>query len=433
MKRFALLTFLLFAFLGAFAQNISVKSFKALPMDMTASSLEGKRIDQNGEVAALIKVMTTETGFVFEGGTLGIIDTQQRVGEIWVWVPRASRKITILHQQLGGLRDYRYPVEIEAERTYEMVLTTAKIETVVKEEVRQQYLVFELEPKNATLEVNDQLWSVDANGTALQFVDFGTYTYRVRAANYETDAGVVTVDDPENPKTINVKLKPNFAEVTLKVDADAEIWVNNQKKGTRRWTGSLGNGTYKIECKQANHETSMVSKEITPAMNGETIKLPLPKPIYGSLNVESTPVGATIIIDGKEVGKTPKSINEILIGEHEIRLTKNGYTDYTKAITIIKSEREQMRITLENGKGQEAYNENTTKDNVILVKDPLLRKKDRVFMGSNIGLGWGKANIYDTYDSISHNIESGIALTIGFDCAFLVGDYLKVGCYCSVG
>ena len=53
-----------------------MKSFKALHMDLTASSLEGKRVDQNGDVAALIKVVTTETGFVFEGGTLGIVDTK---------------------------------------------------------------------------------------------------------------------------------------------------------------------------------------------------------------------------------------------------------------------------------------------------------------------------------------------------------------------
>ena len=348
MKRFTLLIFFFVSICGGFAQSISVKSFKALPMDLSASSLEGKRIDQNGEVAALIKVMTTETGFVFEGGTLGIVDTQQRVGEIWVWVPRSSRKITILHQQLGGLREYHYPVEIEAERTYEMVLTTAKIETIVKEEVRQQYLIFELEPKNATLEVNDQLWSVDAEGTALQFVDLGTYTYRVRAANYETDAGVVTVDDPDpdHPKTVKVKLKSNFAEVTLKVDADAEIWVNNDKKGVRSWTGSLGKGTYKIECKQDGHEISMISKEITAEMNGQTITLPAPRPIYGSLNVESTPIGATIYIDGKEIGKTPRYIDEVLIGQRALRLVKEGCEDYSETVSLAKGERKQVKAVL---------------------------------------------------------------------------------------
>lgn len=348
MKRFTLLIFFIVSICGAFAQNISVKSFKALPMDLTASSLEGKRVDQNGDVAALIKVVTTETGFVFEGGTLGIVDTKQTPGEVWVWVPRAARKITIKHPKLGVLRDYYYPVEIEAERTFEMVLTTAKIETIVKEEVTQQYLIFELEPKNATLEVNDQLWSVDADGTALQFVDLGTYTYRVRAANYETDAGVVTVDDPnpDHPKTVKVKLKSNFAEVTLTVDADAEIWVNNDKKGVRSWTGSLGKGTYKIECKQKGHETSLTTKEITAAMNGQTITLSAPVPIYGSLNVESTPIGATIYIDGKEIGKTPRYINEVLIGQRALRLMKEGYEEYSETVTITKGERKQVKAVL---------------------------------------------------------------------------------------
>ena len=88
MKRYLLLSFFFLTFIGAFAQNISVKSFQALPMDMTASSLEGKKTDQNGNVAALIKVVTTEKDFSFEGGTLGIVDSQVRKGEIWVWVPR---------------------------------------------------------------------------------------------------------------------------------------------------------------------------------------------------------------------------------------------------------------------------------------------------------------------------------------------------------
>ena len=87
--------------------QISVKSFRALPTDMTASSLEWKRTDQNGAVAALIKIVTSQTGFAFDGGTLGIVDSKQMVGEIWVWVPYGSRKITISHQQLGVLREYR--------------------------------------------------------------------------------------------------------------------------------------------------------------------------------------------------------------------------------------------------------------------------------------------------------------------------------------
>jgi predicted Zn-dependent peptidase len=419
MKLKTILIYLLIGYgLALHSQTISVKSFQALPMDLTASSLEGKRIDQNGYVAALIKVVTTETGFVFEGGTLGIVDTKQTPGEVWVWVPRAARKITIKHPKLGVLRDYYYPVEIEAERTYEMVLTTAKIETIVKEELRMQYLAFQISPPNATLVVDEKYWDVEADGSAQDYVNFGTYSWRVEAPNYHSDAGRVTVDDPNNAKIVPVTLQPNFgwievagsgnlkdasvyvdnaligrapcksealksgkhtvritkkmydtytetvtvadnettrliptltadfAEVTLTVDADAEIWVNNEKKGVKTWTGQLGKGTYKIECKQGGHETTMISKEITTEMNGQIITLPTPRPIYGSLNVESSPIGATISIDGIEMGKAPKSINEILIGKHELHLMKDGYSDYFETITIRKGERELVKVNL---------------------------------------------------------------------------------------
>lgn len=423
MKKGILLFLVLLSFIGIYAQNnISVKSFRALPMDRAASSLEGKRVDQNGQVAALIKVVTPETGFFFEGGSLGVVDTKQRIGEIWVWVPRGLRKITVLHQQLGVLRDYVFPVEIEAESTYEMVLTTAKIETVVKEQVREQYLMFQITPPDAILEVDDKVWKVSNEGTARKLVDFGTYSYRVQAPNYYPEAGQVTVNDPNDTKKIVVTLRPNFgwievpssavlngaivyvdnamigkapcksgplksgqhsvkiakelydtynqvvtvndnetvkvspsltanfAHVTLQVDADAEIWVNDERKGIRTWSGDLENGSYIMECKMQNHEPTSVKKEISNQMNGEVIRLEAPHPINGSLVVESEPDMAELFIDGKSYGETPKLISEILIGTHELRLSKKGYGDYTTTITIEKGKRSQVEATLSNGR-----------------------------------------------------------------------------------
>ena len=212
--------------------------------------------------------------------------------------------------------------------------------------------------------MNGQLWEVGHDGTAMKFVNFGTYSYRVQAPNYLPETGEVTVDDPNDAKTVSVKLKSDFVEVTLKVDADAEIWVNNEKKGTRTWTGSMGKGNYKIECKQEGHEFSMISKEITAETDGQTITLPAPTPIYGSLNVESTPIGPTIYIDGMEMGETPRSINEILVGKHEIRLTKEGFVTYTETVHIAKGERKQVKATLKSD------------GSVLMPQQPMTSKKE---------------------------------------------------------
>ena len=54
------------------AQNISVKSFRLLETDLTANTAGTMKRDQNNEVAALIKIVTTETGFSFEGSSLDL-------------------------------------------------------------------------------------------------------------------------------------------------------------------------------------------------------------------------------------------------------------------------------------------------------------------------------------------------------------------------
>ena len=69
------------------AQSISVSSFKLLDTDLTANTAGTMETDQNGETAALIKVVTTQTGFTFDGGALGIVKTVQKPSEVWVYVP----------------------------------------------------------------------------------------------------------------------------------------------------------------------------------------------------------------------------------------------------------------------------------------------------------------------------------------------------------
>lgn len=195
----------------------------------------------------------------------------------------------------------------------------------------------------------------------------GRHNVRIVKKLYSDFNEDVTVKDNETTQ-LSPSLKADFAGITLKVDADAEIWVNNELKGVRTWTGSLGSGTYKIECKQANHETTVVTKDITPQMAGQTIKLEAPRPIYGSLDVVSTPNFATLYIDGKKIGETPRFIKDLLIGSHELRLAKEGCAPIQKTIVIKKGETLEVKETLATGKsvtvktdraGDKVYVDNT--------------------------------------------------------------------------
>ena len=149
---------------------------------------------------------------------------------------------------------------------------------------------------------------------------------------------------------MNVNLDANFSNITLKVEADAEIYVNNELKGVRNWTGDLEAGTYVIEARQKGHRSSTIQKVIDENMSGQTFQLDPPVPIKGMLVVSSTPPKAKLFIDGKAMGETPKRINEILVGEHTVRLEKQGCAPLSKTITIEEGKTFSMDEKLDTGR-----------------------------------------------------------------------------------
>ena len=398
------------------AQSISVSSFRVLENDLTANTHGTMEKDFNGEPAALIKVMTTEQGFVFDGGMVGIVKTKQGVGELWVYVPHGIKRVNIQHPQLGVLRDYYFPIPIEKARTYEMTLTTGKVETIVTRSAGKQYVMFRVSPANAIVEL-DGMPIETVDGYAEKSMAYGTYDYRVSCADYHTEAGKLTVSSAgkvemnislkpnfgwidikgasehygaqvylnnkhigqlplksdaiksdtyrvkvlkplykpfeqqvtvtdNNTTTLNVSLVPNFADITLLTDAESEIWIDGRQRGKGKCTIGLEEGEYTIEVKRPSHR--IVSDVITVSgLTARTIQLPSPSPIYGILDISSSPSQATVLIDGAEVGQTPLILDNVLVGSRKVTLKKEGYEPYEKDMTLQENADNTLAAILE--------------------------------------------------------------------------------------
>lgn len=54
----------------------------------------------------------------------------------------------------------------------------------------------------------------------------------------------------------------------------------------------------------------------------------------GSLDLQSSPSGASVYLDGESKGKTPLTINDLDTGTYKLLLKKDGYVDWTRAVTI---------------------------------------------------------------------------------------------------
>jgi len=422
------ITLILLAFgLMTQAQNISVKDFYYAENDLTARTHGTSVEDQNGYLCALIKVETTEKGmWAFDVGMMGVTKTEMQnaahPAEIWVYVPFGVLWMSIQHEQLGKLDRYRFPCSIEKGCTYVMKLTTAKVIIHLEETIDQQFLVFNVTPKDAIVTVDGEPWPVN-DGRAEKMVKMGKHDYRIEAQDYHTDVGRVEVNDPNNKVERNITLKPafgylkvegdnallsqatvyvdkangsaalkngmklgsgehtvriihskykpyertvtisdgetntltvnlnaNFSTVTLKVDDDAEIYVNGERKGMRSWTGDLEAGSYLMECRKLHYRNSQLQKTITENMSGEVITLDPPTPINGRIVISSVPSGAKILVDGKQVGETPMQLPTILIGEHTLRLEKEGCAPLSKTFTIEEGKTLTLNETLDTGR-----------------------------------------------------------------------------------
>ena len=332
-KRSILLLLFAFCLLAGKAQDISVKSFELLPNDLTAIINGTMENDQNGEVAALIKVITSEKGFVFDGGMMGIVKVVQKVGEIWVYVPHGINHISISHQQLGKLRDYYFPVSIEKARTYEMVLTTAKIKTSIEEDAGGGYVAFDISPSEATVIIGDMKLKTNEDGTLSVFLSYGPYDYRIEADGYKPATGHVEVSSEET-QPIEITLRSVMATVTLTTDmAEAEIWANNRMLGKGSWTGGLPAGSYAIETRRDGYRPRPITASFVEKEE-RTIALESPIPVYGRLRADSKPSGAEVIIDGEVLGKTPGIFDNVLFGNRQPMFRKEGYADTTAVVTI---------------------------------------------------------------------------------------------------
>lgn len=341
------------------AQTLSVESFRLLENDLTANTYGSMMRDQNGDVAALIRVVTPEKGFVFDGGMMGIVGTKQDVGEILVYVPHGIQKITVKHEQLGILRDYYFPIPIEKARTYEMKLLSGRLKTVVDDQVAAQFVIFHVTPANATVTVDGISHLADADGNVSQLLSYGNHEYRVELPGYKTEAGNVQVGSEKITKEIT--LVSSKANITLACAMpEAEIWVNGSKYGEGSWTGQMTAGMYMVEVKRLGYQTRNLAITIRDDEQ-RTFTVPEPIQVFGHIQIQSSPIGATVYMDDEEVGNTPHLQSQVPGGVHKITVSKKGYEDFVTEVLIDDSQVKEVSARLEKEKAQPKTQQAQTK------------------------------------------------------------------------
>ena len=341
---------------GVFAQQklkFSVADFDYDAFDTTAKDDRYKKVDGSGSLYAIIKVSSAspdenQREYNFNFGNMNSF-VENHDDQLWVYVQKNAKMVTISRNGYTTLRNYDLHTTIEAGKTYKMVLSAQG------PVVYTQMLMFKVSPADSKAVVmireegsnseGKMLGIADASGVVAKNMPFGTYTYRVVSEDYNSSEGRITLNNQEETHQEEVTLRPRFSQITLTVNDNAEIYVNGERKGSGSWTGRLNAGMYQVECRCQNHRSSTQSitvEENTP----RTIELTPPTPIVGTLSVISSPVGASIQIDGKDYGKTPRNITGLLIGRHEVTLNLDGYDETRATAEVKENETSELNLSL---------------------------------------------------------------------------------------
>ncbi|GGJ33601.1 PEGA domain-containing protein [Deinococcus roseus] len=121
----------------------------------------------------------------------------------------------------------------------------------------------------------------------------------------------------------------------------------------------------------------------------------------GNLKVDANVDGAAVYVDGNKVGNTPTTIANLTTGTHNVRITANGYTDYSSTVTIRANQSTNLNVTLrrEVRSGNVAVNTNVAAD--VYLNGKLYGRSDLTVRDLPEGTYTLKlvANGYETYNS----------------------------------
>ena len=233
------------------AQKLTVESLEYLPNDAAAASYETQMQDINGNYAGVVKVQIALDGVQFEGG--GVLKQEKRgINEYWVWMAQGSNRLKVLHPKFLPLevnfRAYEEVKIVKPKLTYKLVITVPVAGAVQQQDDGFSYLIMTVTPKNSTVYVDDAVKSVN-DGVMRDRFTYGQHRYRVDAPGYASKQG--TVEMGAERKELAVTLESLFA--TLRVSCDtpgAQIYVNDQLRGTAPWSGLLPRGNYVVEARK---------------------------------------------------------------------------------------------------------------------------------------------------------------------------------------
>lgn len=171
----------------------------------------------------------------------------------------------------------------------------------------------------------------------------GTYTVRAEKTGYQ-DYSTPAYVSATVQTTVHCPLTPQSSPGSLYVistPTGSNVYLDSVYKGTSPVTiSNIAPGTHNLEVDHAGYYDwkSTVSVPTGGTRTVDATLNPMPSSTTGWVYVSSSPGGATVTLDGTNMGETPSSgslkLNNVGVGSHAVVLTRPGYQQYTATTSV---------------------------------------------------------------------------------------------------
>jgi hypothetical protein len=138
---------------------------------------------------------------------------------------------------------------------------------------------------------------------------------------------------------------------TLRVNSipsGASIYLDGIAKGvTPKTISGLAPGVYALVLEKEGY--GPYEKNVTISAGRPTLVTVTLPPLYGSLRIQSSPSGATVLLNGVSEGVTPLIVGDLLPGEYRVTLAKTGYQTVNRTATVTAGREQLLFVTLSPG------------------------------------------------------------------------------------
>ncbi|MCD4768454.1 MAG: PEGA domain-containing protein [Methanosarcinales archaeon] len=129
--------------------------------------------------------------------------------------------------------------------------------------------------------------------------------------------------------------------------SSSNVYLDNSFKGTTPLTiQNVPIGSHTIKLSKSGYND--ISRTVTVS-SGRTTTVSESLSLHsGSIKVSSNPSSANVYLDGTFKGTTPTTLSNVPTGSHVIKITKSGYNDISKSVTVSSSHTSYISENLES-------------------------------------------------------------------------------------